>query len=78
MAVTIIVLSLFTASVEGGLQVRDVHEQRHFFDLLMVGLLVPQLLVGVVAVFFYLLDGLFTERRDRSILFWKSLPVSDA
>ena len=28
-------------------------------------------------VFFYLIDCLFTERRDRSILFWKSLPLSD-
>jgi len=26
---------------------------------------------------FYLLDALYGERRDRSILFWKSLPVSD-
>ena len=26
---------------------------------------------------FYCLDALFSERRDRSILFWKSLPVSD-
>jgi len=31
-----------------------------------------------VVVFFYLIDCLFTERRDRSILFWKSLPLSDA
>jgi ABC-2 type transport system permease protein len=31
-----------------------------------------------IVVFFYLIDCLFTERRDRSILFWKSLPVSDA
>jgi ABC-2 type transport system permease protein len=30
----------------------------------------------VVAVF-YSLDALYGERRDRSILFWKSLPVSD-
>ena len=30
-------------------------------------------LVGV----FYSLDALYGERRDRSILFWKSLPVSD-
>jgi ABC-2 type transport system permease protein len=30
-------------------------------------------LVGV----FYCLDALYGERRDRSILFWKSLPVSD-
>lgn len=32
------------------------------------------LIVGV----FYSLDALYGERRDRSILFWKSLPVSDA
>ena len=31
-------------------------------------------LVGV----FYCLDALYGERRDRSVLFWKSLPVSDA
>jgi ABC-2 type transport system permease protein len=31
------------------------------------------LLVG----FFYCLDALYGERRERSILFWKSLPVSD-
>ena len=30
-------------------------------------------LVGI----FYSLDALYGERRDRSILFWKSLPVSD-
>lgn len=28
-------------------------------------------------VFFYCLGSLFDERRDRSVLFWKSLPVSD-
>ena len=30
-----------------------------------------------IVVFFYLLDSLLTERKDRSILFWKSLPISD-
>jgi ABC-2 type transport system permease protein len=30
----------------------------------------------IIAVF-YSLDALYGERRDRSILFWKSLPVSD-
>jgi ABC-2 type transport system permease protein len=29
-------------------------------------------------LFFYLLGALYDDRRDRSILFWKSLPVSDA
>lgn len=31
-----------------------------------------------VVIFFYLSDCLYAERKDRSILFWKSLPVSDA
>jgi ABC-2 type transport system permease protein len=30
-----------------------------------------------VVIFFYLSDCLYAERKDRSILFWKSLPVSD-
>jgi ABC-2 type transport system permease protein len=28
-------------------------------------------------VFFYLLGALYDDRRDRSVLFWKSLPLSD-
>jgi len=42
------------------------------------GMSVATLLVVGVVVSFYLLDTLYAERRDRSILFWKSLPVSDA
>ena len=30
-----------------------------------------------VVIFFYLLGSLYDDRRDRSILFWKSMPVSD-
>lgn len=32
---------------------------------------------SVIVAVFYCLDALHGERRDRSILFWKSLPVSD-
>ncbi len=35
------------------------------------------LLTGFLVAFFYCADALYSERRDRSILFWKSLPVSD-
>jgi ABC-2 type transport system permease protein len=35
------------------------------------------MLVAMVVQLFYCLDALQSERRDRSILFWKSLPVSD-
>ena len=35
------------------------------------------MLVAILVSIFYSLDALHGERRDRSILFWKSLPVSD-
>ncbi len=34
-------------------------------------------IVLTFVVFFYLLGALYDDRRDRSVLFWKSLPVSD-
>lgn len=36
----------------------------------------PMLVLGFV-VFFYCLGSLYDERRDRSVLFWQSLPISD-
>ena len=38
----------------------------------------PLFIILAGVVFFYCLGALYDERRDRSILFWKSLPVSDA
>jgi ABC-2 type transport system permease protein len=43
------------------------------YDMAAVMILATAFIVGV----FYCLDALHGERRDRSILFWKSLPVSD-
>lgn len=37
----------------------------------------PIMLASLLVGLFYSLDALYGERRDRSILFWKSLPVSD-
>ncbi|QIK81664.1 hypothetical protein G7069_08695 [Lysobacter sp. HDW10] len=37
----------------------------------------PIFVFGFV-VFFYLVNAMFEERKDKSVLFWKSLPVSDA
>jgi ABC-2 type transport system permease protein len=36
------------------------------------------MVIGYLASVFYCLEALQGEKRDRSILFWKSLPVSDA
>jgi ABC-2 type transport system permease protein len=35
------------------------------------------MLTTLIVAMFYCLDALHSERRDRSILFWKSMPVSD-
>jgi ABC-2 type transport system permease protein len=43
------------------------------FSMAPAPIMFATLLVGL----FYSLDALYGERRDRSILFWKSLPVSD-
>jgi ABC-2 type transport system permease protein len=43
------------------------------YDVAALLLVLTAFIVGV----FYCLDALSGERRDRSILFWKSLPVSD-
>ena len=43
------------------------------YDVAAMILLVTAFIVAV----FYCLDALYGERRDRSILFWKSMPVSD-
>lgn len=40
-------------------------------------LTLPAMAVLPVVIFFILLGALYEERRDRSFLFWKSLPVSD-
>jgi ABC-2 type transport system permease protein len=49
----------------------DVFAGRYEFAAALI--MGTELIVGV----FYTLDALYGERRDRSILFWKSLPVSD-
>ena len=55
----------------------DLEQQRQRievpYDVAAMMLMFTSFIVGV----FYCLDALHGERRDRSILFWKSLPVSD-
>jgi ABC-2 type transport system permease protein len=43
-------------------------------DELVAGVLMGTTLLVAI---FYCLDALYGERRDRSVLFWKSMPVSD-
>ncbi len=65
------------ASIGRALSVEDLARRRAILEepsgFAMGVIMVTTLIVGV----FYSLDAMHGERRDRSILFWKSLPVSD-
>jgi ABC-2 type transport system permease protein len=62
-----------------GMHIPDLGPERSVVALLGLQVVFTSflvLLMGAV-VFFYLADCLYAERKDRSILFWKSLPVPD-
>lgn len=63
--------SIRAASALGPMQQQAAVQQP--YAVVSLALMAIGLLVAVV----YCLDALYGERRDRSILFWKSLPVSD-
>ncbi|MGV6825618.1 MAG: ABC-2 transporter permease [bacterium] len=44
---------------------------------IMIGIGVVVRSIIQILIIFYVLESLFKERKDRSILFWKSLPISD-
>ncbi len=50
---------------------------RHGFEMSFFAFSAMIFGIGAIATAMYCLDSLYSERRDRSILFWKSLPVSD-
>jgi ABC-2 type transport system permease protein len=49
-----------------------------FGDGMLLGGVILACVVLAFVVFFYALGSLYDDRRDRSVLFWKSLPVSDS
>src|SRR5256714_7888128 len=83
LAVAVVALFGFLISTYGmperrrGALLMDLAKQRALigepYDVAAMMLIFTVFIVGV----FYCLDALYGERRDRSILFWKSLPVSD-
>lgn len=60
--------------------VMDAGQKAEFVTALSHGYMgtsAPLFMVLGFVVFFFCLSSLFDERKDRSVLFWKSLPVSD-
>ena len=76
----IIALIANASHVSEGLQTLAVlppEKQQMVVNGLYFGIGIVVTIVMNIAVFFYLLDALQGERKDRSVLFWKSMPVSD-
>ena len=72
-AVAAVVVFAFLVSTFARSHAAQTTELSRPYDFAAVMLMAVMFLVSI----FYCLDALHGERRDRSILFWKSLPVSD-
>jgi ABC-2 type transport system permease protein len=55
----------------------DLHNAGAGIDIMLYAVAAIILGITAIVVFFYCLGALYDDRRDRSILFWKSLPLSD-
>ena len=67
-------LSALTSKMDAG----DLQKLAGGIDISTVMSSLWPMIVLAFVVFFYALGCLYDDRRDRSILFWKSLPVSDS
>jgi ABC-2 type transport system permease protein len=47
------------------------------YELVVLATSTPFCIAAVILAVIYLLDCLYADRRDRSLLFWKSIPVAD-
>lgn len=73
----VIINGLDLGALTGRLGPEDMAKLGQGIDLsLFVASAWPFLVLGFV-VFFYCLGALYDDRKDRSVLFWKSLPISD-
>ncbi len=53
-------------------------ERRAALMLFLIGNTVIFIIAAGILTIFYCLDSLYAERKNKSILFWRSLPVTDA
>lgn len=63
--------------LKSSLDANDMIQAGNALDMVQLMFGVVTCLVLFFVLFFYLLGALYDDRRDRSVLFWKSLPVSD-
>jgi ABC-2 type transport system permease protein len=63
--------------LKSSLDANDMIQAGNAFDMVQLVFGGVTCLVLFFVLFFYLLGSLYDDRRDRSVLFWKSLPVTD-
>jgi ABC-2 type transport system permease protein len=63
--------------MQSDMSLADLHNVGAGIDIMLYTVAAIILGVTAIVVFFYCLGALYDDRRDRSILFWKSLPLSD-
>jgi ABC-2 type transport system permease protein len=63
--------------LQNNMSVQDLHNAGAGIDIMLYAVAAIILGVTAIVIFFYCLGALYDDRRDRSILFWKSLPLSD-
>ena len=90
-ALGLVTAEIFKSRFEGDIQIgvplnklteqlgeRELEMLGHGLNMSMASYSTIIQIVLFFVIFFYLLGSLYDERKDRSILFWKSLPVSDS
>ena len=72
-------VALTLAALFGNVQIPalSLPDNRVFSGVVLFGFGVTFFVVMNIYATWYLLDCLYADRRDRSVLFWKSLPISD-
>ena len=65
-------------SIFGAQNVVGDAERRAGMFALLLSNTAPFLFAGMILTIFYCLDSLYAERKNKSILFWRSLPITDA
>jgi len=58
-------------------QVQQTDRLSEFFFVAAIALFSPFIAIGFIVQVYYFVTCLFDERRDQSVMFWRSLPVSD-
>jgi len=88
LVMTLVILTgyVFASGYQGAIEMGIVAGQNMMGDVerrvglmaFLAGNTVVFLLASAILTVFYCLDALYAERKNKSILFWRSLPVTDA